>query len=48
MNTDNQKPITKAEIDREIRVLFELLKSTNPLDTLDIQAIKQKLMLLRL
>ena len=44
MSEDNQKPITKAEVDEELKKLFESLKQIEPVD---MQTIKEKLAILK-
>ena len=45
MSTD--KPLTKAEVDLEIRRMFEHLKQTDPLQSMIIQGIKEKIAILK-
>ena len=47
MSTEDQKPITKAEVDAEIRLLFELLKGTPPEGSVTIKGIKEKIAILK-
>ena len=47
MSKDKEKPLTKSEIDLEIKRQFEALQQTDPVASLVIKGIKEKIAILK-